>query len=147
MKGKKLRGISPLVAVIMLIAFTLIVAGILAGWATQFAQTQRRTVETCIDARVLLQRGNYDRNSQNLTLVVYNYGRVPLELFTLLTYKDMKLHPTGTESFPERLNVSAGSIAAFIIPEVTPDLSEVMIQSEQCPGVQDILRDIDITGL
>lgn len=144
-RGRK--GISPLVAVIMLIAFTLIVAGILAGWATQFAQTQRRSVERCIDARVLLQRGTYDSASGNLTLVVYNYGRVPLELFALLTYRNMELHPTGTESYPGRLNVSAGGIAAFIIPDVTNDLEEVMIQSERCPGVQDILRDIDITGL
>jgi len=147
MGNRKFRGISPLVAVIMLIAFTLIVAGILAGWATQFAQTQRRAVEYCVDARVLLQRGHYDAAKQNLTLVVYNYGRVPLKLVTLLSYRDTTLHPTETERYPELLNISAGSIAAFTLEGITDDLYEVTVQSESCPGTQDLLRDIDITGL
>lgn len=147
MGSKKLKGISPLVAVIMLIAFTLIVAGILAGWATQFAQTQKRTIEYCADARVLLQRGRYDSASQNLTLVVYNYGRVPLDLIVLLNYENITLHPTETERYPGTLNVSAGDIEAFTIPDVTDDLYEVTIQSTSCPGTQDLLREIDISGL
>ena len=97
MERKTLKGISPLVAEIMLIAFTLIVAGILAGWATQFAQSQRRAVEFCADARLLLRSGDYNSATDTLTLVAYNYGRVPLELTILLDYSNRTLHPTGTE--------------------------------------------------
>jgi len=149
-----MKGISPLVAVIMLIAFTLIVAGILAGWATQFAQTQRRSVEFCVDARVLLQRGTFVQTGTDtfgepvgdLTLVVYNYGRVDLDISTLLTYKDLNRHPAGLEKGPA-FNITAGDIQAITVNNVGDDLEEVSVQSEKCPGTQDFLRDVDITGI
>ena len=87
-----LKGISPLVAVIMLIAFTLIIAGIIAGFVTQFAETQQEATQYCIDARVLLQRGVWTESSTdpwrtgNLSLTIYNYGKVPLNFKVLLRY-------------------------------------------------------------
>jgi flagellin-like protein len=147
MAGKNLKGISPLVAVIMLIAFTLIVAGILAGWATQFAQTQRQAVEFCADARLLLRSGDYNPDTDTLTLVAYNYGRVPLELTILLDYSNITLHPTRAEIYPEDFNITEDSIEALILTGVSNDLEEVNVQSKKCPGASDRLRAIDINGL
>lgn len=147
MERKNFKGISPLVAVIMLIAFTLIVAGILAGWATQFAQTQRRAVEFCADARLLLRSGSYNPDADTLTLVVYNYGRVPLELTVLLDYENSTLHPTITEIYDEAFNISEDKIEAFVLQDVTDDLQEVTVQSKRCPGAADLLRAINIDGM
>ena len=84
----KLKAISPLVAVIMLIAFMLIIAGIIAGFVTQFAETQQRATQYCLDARVLLQRGIWTEDiggstTGNLSLTIYNYGEMPLNFQAL----------------------------------------------------------------
>lgn len=141
------KGISPLVAVIMLIAFTLIVAGILAGWATRFAETQRETIAYCVDAKVLLSRGTYNPGTDVMRLVVYNYGKVDLVLSVLLTYSDLDLHPEELVLMPKAFNISAGDTTVFTISNVTADLEKVEIRAEDCPGTRDILRSIDITGL
>jgi flagellin-like protein len=147
MKARTKKGISPLVAVIMLIAFTLIVAGILAGWATQFAQTQRRAVEHCVNARVLLMKGVYDSPAQTLSLVLYNFGEVDLELTTLLSYANTSLHPDIIETYSSKLNVTSGSTKTYVLQNVSTDLTDVTVRSNRCPGTQDLLTSGDITGL
>ena len=131
----------------MLIAFTLIVAGILAGWATQFAQTQRQAVEFCVDARIMIQRGTYNPATETLSIVTYNFGRVPLNLVAILTYANITLHPTAIEKHPEILNTTAGSIEAFTLTGVTDDLDSITLQSEQCPGASASLPRRDIQGM
>ncbi len=146
----RLKGISPLIAVIMLIAFTLIIAGILAGWATRFAESHRQRLEICSNARVLIQSGTWTKTSGHngtLRLVIYNYGREDLSFLTLLTYKNTTRHPAGTVVISPTYNVSAGNIKTFTVINVSDDLQEATVQSEQCPGAQDFLRYIDIKGL
>ena len=43
----KLKGISPLIAAVLLIAFTMAIAGILAIWATTFSQQRLQSAATC----------------------------------------------------------------------------------------------------
>ena len=43
----KLKGISPLIAAVLLIAFTMAIAGILAIWATTFSQQRLQTAQQC----------------------------------------------------------------------------------------------------
>ena len=141
---KQRKAISPLVAVIMLIAFTLVVAGILAGWAQQFARTQERSLQYCIDAKFFIYSGNYaetDNNTGNLTLAVYNNGRVDLDFIVLMTYENGSI-----SKHPDSYNITAGDIKTIVL-DTNNDLSEVTIQSQKCPGAQDFLRSIDIKGL
>jgi len=141
MKKGMVKGISPLVAVIMLIAFTLIIAGILAVWLQQFASEQTRSLTTCADARVLIQRASYNESTEELRLSLYNYGRVSLNFTTLLKYT--------TEDVLNNtiLSTEARTIKTFTINNVSDDLQEVVVQSIECTGAQDFLRRIDIKGL
>ena len=141
-KTTRLKGISPLVAVILLIAFTLVVAGILAGWATQFARQQQRGIEYCLDAQVFIYSGNY--NNGILNLVVYNQGEVDLTFKTLLSYKNGSIVMYNVTK-----GVSAGTIETLALsdPNNFSNLSEVTIQAEKCPGAQDFLEARNINGL
>lgn len=141
------KGISPLVAVIMLIAFTLIVAGILAGWATQFAQTQRRAIEYCVDAGIAVERATYNASNETLFLFVYNNGRVPLEVNILLSYTNITLHPEGIEQYPGTFNTTAGTFHSFNLQNITSDLEEVTIRSIQCPGATSFMPRRNIRGM
>jgi len=136
----RMKAISPLIAVIMLIAFTMIIAGILATWTTNFATRQRVQIEFCSDAGAYIQGGTYD--SGTLNLVVFNNGKVPLSFIGILSYKN------GTViRYPSTINVTAGSIATFTMSGVGSDLDQATIQSKECTGVQDLLYSRNIRGM
>ena len=145
--ARQFKGISPLVATIMLIAFTLVVAGIVASWATQFATTQRQNIQFCTDARVLLYSGSFAPDAVNpnvgtLNLAVFNNGQVPLEFLVLLSYEN-----DTVMRYPTTVNTTAGEFKTVVLAGIGSNLREVTIQSQRCTGAQDLLRAIDIRGL
>ncbi len=144
---KHMKGISPLVATILLIAFTLIIAGILAGWATQFASNQQQQLNQCMDAMMYIQRATYDSTTGELAVVAYNAGRVNLNFFFLLSYANATAHPNLVERYNETYNITAGTIKTVRIPGVTPDLEEITVKSDTCQGVQNLLTKAYIQGL
>jgi flagellin-like protein len=137
----RMKAISPLIAVIMLIAFTMIIAGILATWTTNFATRQRVQIEFCSDAGAYIQGGTYD--SGTLNLVVFNNGKVPLNFIGILSYKN----GTVVRYASTLDNVTASSIRTFTMNGVGPDLDQATIQSKECTGVQDLLYSRNIRGM
>ena len=140
---RKEKGISPLVAVIMLIAFTMIVAGILAGWATRFATEQRATLEKCVRANLVIKKAIYDTSSGNVSLMLYNAGTVPL--------KDFQVQVTYDESgspIPSTWNIettlSANSFETFSHNLTDPNVEFIEIRSVECQGAYDLLRGYDL---
>ena len=145
MKGNPgLKGISPLVAVIMLIAFTMVVAGILASWASQFALTQRAQIQTCSQASIFLQSGIYSSGAETLDIMVWNNGDVPLSGFTaLITF----INETVFSHSRNDMNISIGSIETLQITGMTSDIKQVVVRSNECRGAQDMLLKYNIKGL
>ncbi len=135
-----MKAISPLIAVIMLIAFTMIIAGILATWTTNFATRQRVQIEFCSEAGAYIQGGTYD--SGTLNLIIYNNGKVPLNFSCILTYKD----GTSVKS-PSAVVINAGSIGTLTMTGVGSNLDQATIQSKECQGVQDLLYYYNIRGM
>ena len=137
------KGISPLIAVIMLIAFTMIVAGILAGWATQFVTQSRSELQFCARAGLLIQRAYYDNNTKELSLALFNTGDVPLEGFSVrLVYQNETIVSQKFES----LNISYQDIKTVKV-SADDTLKQVFVQSLQCRGAQDLIGRYDIQGL
>ena len=137
-----MKGVSPLVAVITLIAVTLILAGFLANWATQFSQSQIRNVQQCLDAQAIIQGAVYDSGSDMLSLYVNNGGTVDLTFDILLTFADGSVSkPSGT------YEADAGELVTFTISSVNDTLSEASIQSKECRGAQDFVGRAWINGL
>ncbi len=137
------KGISPLIAVIMLIAFTMIVAGILAGWATQFVTQSRSELQFCARAQLLIQRAYFENASNQLTLALFNTGDVPLSGFAVrLLYQNQSITSTKFES----MNISYQDIKTVTL--VTDDtLEQVVVQSLECRGAQDMVGRYDVQGL
>lgn len=141
----KRKGISPLIAVIMLIAFTMIVAGILAGWATTFVTQQREELQFCARAQLLIQNANFDNSSKNLTIALFNTGDVPLKGFVArLTYDNNTV--TSERRGLENLQIDSQDIKTVVVP-AADNLEKVIIQSLQCRGAQDLIGKYDIRGL
>jgi len=131
---KSFRGISPLVAVVMLIAFTLLVAGILGGLVTQFAQEQRAIMQYCTGARVLLLSGIY--SGDKVTLSIQNFGDVEL------TFSVLQTHKNGTVSkLPETIMIGANEVDQLVLDNmVISDIVELTVQSQECAGAQDLIK-------
>jgi len=139
---EKMKGISALIAVIMLIAFTMIIAGILATWTTNFAQRQRVQIEFCSEASAYIQGGTYDSGTQTLNLIIFNNGKVPLNFSGILIYKN------GTVfKYQDQVSVTAGNIQTFRMTGIGPELEQATIQSKECVGVQDLLYYYNIRGM
>jgi flagellin-like protein len=139
----KQKGISPLVAVIMLIAFTMIVAGILAGWATRFATEQRSMLEKCVRANVIIKKAVYDDVNKNISLMLYNAGTVPLKGFQVqVTYDDTG--PPMPETWSIDSTLAANSFETFSHSLGNTSVDFVEIRSIECQGAYDLIRGYDI---
>ena len=143
MSGRNQRkGVSPLVAVITLIAFTLIIAGFLANWATQFTQKQTQQIQFCLGAEAIIQGATYDSGTNDLNLYVNNRGDVDLTFDVLLTYNDGSVTKSSS-SYP----VDAGELVTITMSGVTDTLREASIESHECRSAQDFVGRSWINGM
>ncbi len=140
-----MKGVSPLISVIMLIAFALVVSGLVITWGIGFTESRRSELQFCSKAQILLERAYYNTATGNINLVMRNTGKVPLTGFTVLLsyengtvtssanqYKDYKAQPDDISIFP----TGFGS-----------GLKEAVIQSKECKSAQDMVIRYDIDGL
>lgn len=142
MKSKR-KGISPLVAVIMLIAFTMIVAGILAGWATRFATDQRNMLEQCVRASMLIQSAVYETATSNVTIMLYNPGTVSLTDFQVqVAYDDNG--PPVPSTWNIQSTLAANSFQTYIHNLTDTNIEFIDVRSVECPGAYDLIRVDDI---
>lgn len=149
MAGKQ-KGISPLVAVIMLIAFTMIVAGILAGWATRFATEQRSMLEKCVRANLVVKKAVYDSATENMSIMLYNAGTVPLKDFQAqLTYDENG--PPMPLTWNVKGTLGANSFETYVLDNISAstasDVDFIEIRSVECQGAYDLIRAYDVAGL
>ena len=124
---------------ITLIAFTLIIAGFLANWATQFTTRQTQQIQLCLGAEAIIQGATYD--SGDLTLYVNNRGDVDLTFDVLMKLAD------GSVSKDADHAIDAGDLATISISGVDSTLTEVSIESQECRSAQDFVGRSWINGL
>ncbi|MEM7822654.1 MAG: archaellin/type IV pilin N-terminal domain-containing protein [Candidatus Aenigmatarchaeota archaeon] len=135
-----MRGISPLVATFLLIAFTLVVAGVLAGWATNLAQQQRAEAELCAAAKFMIKGATYDSGTSTLSILIDNWGTVDLNISANLIFADGNVRP-------ETFYVPRQSVKSFQLSDVASNLNEISMRSIRCPMVYDSMKRDFIVGL
>lgn len=136
------KGVSPLIAVIVLIAFTLIVAGMLATWASRFARESLPPTQ-CFNVDVLIQGATYDASTSTLNLYVkYRKGETQLVFDTLFKDQNGTIYQPGTTN-----TIDVGELRTFTFSGISNTLEEATIQSQECTTVQDFIQRQYITGL
>ncbi|RLI99980.1 MAG: hypothetical protein DRP03_01950 [Candidatus Aenigmatarchaeota archaeon] len=136
----RMKGISPIIAVIMLIAFTMVVAGILASWATQYVKVKLRE---CTNAGLWIERATYQSGNNKLLLVITNTGTIDLHGFTaILTYEN------GTViKIPSNKTIAGKETETITFANVNGDGLEIVdIVSKEC-SVRDTIQREYIQGL
>jgi len=115
-----MKGISPLVAVVLLIAITMTVAGVLAYWASGFvrsslpSQNQTSTLQQCISADFEINpTTNYNSTTHTLNLILQNTAGVDLTITNVsFVYTD------GVESRAINQPLPMNSMKSFPVTNV-----------------------------
>ena len=141
---KKLKGVSPLIASVLLIAFTVAVAGIISGWLQGFTRSTTSTVTSqsntelvCSYAGISLSSVKYGSSDLSLSGKIENTGQVGIGSITLQIFftngsgpNNLKLCTNGTvfscatanlSLIPREMtsfNVSSGSTSLAVIDKV-----------------------------
>ena len=143
---ERLKGISPLVAVVALIGITLIISGILTSYATRFTTNQLSQLQECTDASVIIQGARYENGT--LYLYVKNRGSVDLSFDVLMTKNNGEIWQA--QATTGNFSVSAGQLSTFTVNDVglndVDDTKEATIQARECRNVQDFISSSFITN-
>jgi len=138
LKGVKgVKGISPLVASVLLIAATMSIAAILAYWASSFVHTTlpevNKTQQECQFSDFTIYQCSYNINSTTLTLVLNNIRSVPLTQLNVFVFD-----ASGTPGSPIPLNgtIEPGNFMPYSITGVPSNFSKIVITSRICPDLQ-----------
>ena len=129
------KGLSPLIAAVILIAATMSIAGILSFWASGFvrkklAESQNVSEQsTCLGAQLKLRLSKYDNTTHTLYLVVDNLSRVDLTLENLYL-----LYPERMETKPLHVTLKGEEMKQLTIDNVTPGFENAIIKTN-CPNV------------
>jgi len=139
---KKRKAISPLISVILLIAFTMVVAGILAAWATQFVKVRQSEFIKCSDAAILIQSSYYDTANNTLYANIFNNGKIDVSgLYYIITLENGSVISASSNA-----TIHAGSVLSFNLS--TPsNIRELSVRSKQCQGTQDSIGKYYIQGI
>jgi len=129
------KGISPLVAAVLLIAATMSIAGILAYWASSFMRTQtssfnNQTVTSeCQYADFKIYSCSYNFTSHAISLILENYRDVLLkDLVFYVNFPNSTVIPISmNETLPK------GLIKSFSIPNM--DTFTKIIVKTQCAEI------------
>jgi flagellin-like protein len=131
-----MKGISPIVAAVLLIAVTMSLAGVLAYWASQFVSQGLPEVNAtntqCKFTNFAIYNCIYNSTSDRLTVTLNNIQQIEIKsLAVYLTYSN------GTVSPMIALNESLqpGEFRSYPITDVSGDFSKVIITSLTCPEI------------
>ena len=140
------KGISPLIAAVLLIAFTMTIAAILATWAQTFGEEQlgeagERGTEAieCPQLNVDIESASWD-DTGGLDALIRNRMRVNVTNIRFEVYSDGSPTVFEPDEFDPIGPVDVRQISADneLETDEVPERLELYVDWERCPGVQPI---------
>lgn len=157
----KMKGLSPLIATVLLIAFTVGVGGLISVWISGFTQTSSKIVSKEGETQIICSNGAIDLSSlrycnNNISGIIKNNGRITIGNITVQTVFNNgtsishALNNTGAGGGADGsyLLLRAGQIFAFNISigaASSGNYDRVYVYSN-CSSVTDTATSTDITA-
>jgi len=125
------KGISPLIAEVLLIGFTVVVASLVILWATSFTRTttsriggQAETQAVCMNAGIdFFGTVTYNTTSREISGYVKNTGNVPLGNISFQV-----INSTSVINFPNQISeLLPQNIQYFSLAGVTPNFNALYV--------------------
>lgn len=135
----KSKGISPIIAAVLLVAVTLGVVGVFSGWAPQLIQSLTESTTNTTEHRIDCDRASLEimsatYDSGDTIATVRNRGRTDLSNVTVIGFVNDQLSGQDSNNIPQ------GSVESFNISGSEADIIEVV--SQDCGSVTDRIEDI-----
>ena len=140
------KGISPILASVLLLAVTLSVAGVFSGWAPDIAKkvTDQTTNNTehqlnCNKASAELISATYNSSGNDVAITLRNNGREDLSNLILAAFD------SNDGLMDQTVNVSAdsGTLINDSISSLSSKPASIQLYSETCGDVTDELEEIN----
>jgi flagellin-like protein len=138
------KGISPILASVLLLAVTISVAGVFSGWAPNIAeavtgQTENQTEHRldCNQASAEFISGTYDSGNSEVDTALRNSGRSDFEELIVIAFD-------SNDDLMEQTNISigAGHVKNTTISNVNSEPAYLKLYSQKCGDVTGRLDDI-----
>ena len=139
------KGISPIIASVLLLAVSISVVGIFSGWAPQLAQqvvgeTENSTLSTlnCNDAGLEIRSAFYNDSANDTTVTMRNSGSENLPNVDIALYdaNDLIINQSS------ELNYSSGELNDTSLNPVYEEPSYIEAYSTSCSSVTATLEQI-----
>jgi len=126
-----MKGVSPLLASILLIAFTLAVAVIIGTWFTSMSRQQTSAVGGSLNETVTCSKGILDIADipNNTTVIIHNAGQIDLSGNFTLSCGTNITYPNSSVDLP------AGGIASLASSGCQDPGNKIRVSSHVCPSV------------
>lgn len=131
-----IKGISPLVAAVLLIAVTMTIAGVLAYWASTFIGTEveafddESVANECNFGRFRIDACTYDSANQRATFILDNIGTVELlNISVYAVYPDNGINVSFTNT-----SLSSNQLKSFTANSISPGFVRLSMRTH-CPTV------------
>ncbi|MBI2545261.1 MAG: type IV pilin [Candidatus Aenigmarchaeota archaeon] len=130
-----MKGISPIVATVLLIAITMTIAGVLAYWASSFAQQRLPTINAstagCDIAQFEFLDCRYNSSSQTVVFTLNNVKDITVgNLTAYIQYSNGTLLPPTGVSLNDSLQ--AGALRSYSVSSISSDFTQLLIKTG-CP--------------
>jgi len=131
-----MKGISPVVASVLLIAITMTVAAILAYWSSSYVKARLPSAEadTCSVSNFDFYLCRYNASSRIIVFSLVN--RANVEMYNLTAFINFA-NTSVSSGVPLNgtLKIGAESIKSFFISDISSDFSSILVKT-QCPMVE-----------
>jgi len=132
------KGISPLVASVLLIAATMSLAGILAYWSSNFVRTALPEINssqtTCQFADFQIYQCQYNNTSQTISFILYNYRTIALSgLFATVFDVNNNIVSWGNITLNRTLPV--GQFIDYSVTGIPSNFTKLVITTSVCPSI------------
>lgn len=131
------KGVSPLIAAVLLIGFTMAVAGIITAWVTTFTEEQTSTLGNqseqlvgCSYAGMDVQDVTFDSANSQTDFNVENTGTVDFNNVSVVSFLGASI-----QSRTYLGNIEAGEVTSGTLSDTSTKPDKVRAASEDCPSV------------
>lgn len=139
------KGISPILASVLLLAVTISVAGVFSGWAPNIAdtvtgQTENQTQHRldCNQASAEFISATYDSGNNETATALRNSGRADFKELIVIAFdsNDNLMQQTN-------LSIAAGHVSNTTLSNVNPEPAYLKLYSQKCGDVTGRIDDIN----
>lgn len=139
------KGISPLIAAVILIAFMVAIAGITSDFFLGFTKKQKGEVERRGESTVHCSLGNINVQSDSVNLnetedsvqvTVENIGQIKIKDMLVVAYN--KTMPVTYNATPS--TISSGTVKSISSSHPGGALEKISVRSSSCPGIESTVK-------